>query len=77
MEELDQATFCCKFNRVNGDIRYCAHIYNIAVQAGKLEYLYSSKYTKKKTALKAIKAEPAESRSHYHQKTNEAFLPNN
>jgi len=48
MEELAQATFCCKFNRVNGDICYCAHIYNIAVQAGKLEYLYSSKYTKKK-----------------------------
>jgi len=43
MEELDQATFCYKFNRVNGDICYCAHIYNIAVQAGKLEYLYSSK----------------------------------
>jgi hypothetical protein len=33
-------------------------------------------YTKN-PALKAIKAEPAKSRSYYHQKTNEAFLPNN
>ena len=31
IEELDQATFCYKFNRVNGDVRCCAHIYNIAV----------------------------------------------
>jgi hypothetical protein len=35
MEELEQATFCCKFNRVDGDVWYCTHIYNIAVQAGK------------------------------------------
>jgi hypothetical protein len=36
MEERDQAYFCCKFNRKEGDVRCCAHIYNIAVQAGKL-----------------------------------------
>jgi hypothetical protein len=35
MDELEQATFCCKFNRTDGDVRCCAHIYNIAVQAGK------------------------------------------
>jgi hypothetical protein len=28
--------FSCRFNRVEGDVRCCAHIYNIAVQAGKL-----------------------------------------
>jgi hypothetical protein len=36
MNERDQAYFCCKFNRAEGDVRCCAHIYNIAVQAGKL-----------------------------------------
>jgi len=36
IEERDQAYFCCKFNRKEGDIRCCAHIYNIAIQAGKL-----------------------------------------
>ena len=30
----DQAYFFCRFNRVEGDVRCCAHIYNIAVQAG-------------------------------------------
>jgi hypothetical protein len=35
MNELDQARFCCKFNRKDGDVRCIAHIYNIAVQAGK------------------------------------------
>jgi hypothetical protein len=30
----DQAYFFCKFNRAEGDVRCCAHIYNIAVQAG-------------------------------------------
>ena len=36
IEERDQAYFCCKFNHKEGDVQYCAHIYNIAVQAGKL-----------------------------------------
>jgi hypothetical protein len=35
MDELNQARFCCKFNRKDGDVRCIAHIYNIAVQAGK------------------------------------------
>jgi hypothetical protein len=35
IDELEQATFCYKFNTTNGDVRCCAHIYNIAVQAGK------------------------------------------
>jgi hypothetical protein len=39
IEELEQAMFCCKFNRTDGDVRYCAHIYNIAVQAGIYENL--------------------------------------
>jgi hypothetical protein len=34
MSDRDQAYFCCKFNRKEGDVRCCAHIYNIAVQAG-------------------------------------------
>ena len=34
MEDKEQALFCCKFNRVEGDVRCCAHIYNIAVYAG-------------------------------------------
>jgi hypothetical protein len=36
MSDRDQAYFCCKFNRKEGDVRCCAHIYNIAVQAGNL-----------------------------------------
>ena len=32
--------FCCRFNRVKGDVRCCAHIYNIAVQAGKVSLNY-------------------------------------
>ena len=28
--------FCCGFNRVEGGVRCCAHVYNIAVQAGNL-----------------------------------------
>jgi hypothetical protein len=35
IDELEQATFCCKFNRTNGDVRCYAYIYNIVVQAGK------------------------------------------
>ena len=35
MDTRDQAYFYCKFNRAEGDVRCCAHIYNIAVQAGK------------------------------------------
>jgi len=34
MNDKDQAFFCCKFNRAEGDVQCCAHIYNIAVQAG-------------------------------------------
>ena len=34
LEDREQAYFCCKFNRKDGDVRCCAHIYNIAVQAG-------------------------------------------
>jgi hypothetical protein len=36
LEARDQAYFCCKFNRVDGDVRCCAHIYNIGVQTGRL-----------------------------------------
>jgi hypothetical protein len=36
LDERDKVHFCCKFNRKDGDVRCCAHIYNIAVQAGKL-----------------------------------------
>jgi hypothetical protein len=32
--------FCCRFNRVEGDVRCCAHVYNIAVQAGKVYLNY-------------------------------------
>lgn len=35
MEPTDQAFHFLRFNRVEGDVRCCAHIYNIAVQAGK------------------------------------------
>ena len=31
IDELEQARFCCKFNWKDGDIRYVAYIYNIAV----------------------------------------------
>ena len=31
----DQCCYCLKFNRTDGDVRCCAHIYNIAVNAGK------------------------------------------
>jgi hypothetical protein len=31
MDKLNQARFCCKFNRKDGDVRCIAHIYNIAV----------------------------------------------
>jgi hypothetical protein len=34
IDKKDQAYFCCKFNRKEGDVRCCAHIYNIIVQAG-------------------------------------------
>jgi hypothetical protein len=33
MDKVDQLYFCCKFNHKDGDIRYCAHTYNIGVQA--------------------------------------------
>jgi len=33
MEGEDYARFCCHFNRQEGDVRCCAHIYNIKVQA--------------------------------------------
>ena len=59
MEEEDQLSFCCKFNRKEGDVRCCAHIYNIAVQA----------------ALKAIKSNPNEHRHHYQHEANRAILP--
>jgi hypothetical protein len=38
MDEKDQAFFCCKFNRGEGDVRCCAHIYNIAVQVGQSSF---------------------------------------
>ena len=59
MEEEDRLSFCCKFNRKDGDVRCCAHIYNIAVQA----------------ALKAIKSNPNEHRRHYQHDVNRAILP--
>lgn len=34
MEEEEQALYSLKFNRKEGDVRCCAHVYNIAVQAG-------------------------------------------
>jgi hypothetical protein len=34
MNDKDQAFFCCKFNHAEGDVRCCAYIYNITVQAG-------------------------------------------
>lgn len=50
LEEAEQLQFCCKFNRINRDIRCCAHVYNLAVQA----------------ALKALKANiHADGRHHY------------
>lgn len=39
LNEDDQARFYCKFNRKEGDVRCCAHIYNIAVQTGKILFL--------------------------------------
>ena len=47
--EKDRLPFWCKFNRKDADVRCCAHIYNIAVQA----------------ALKAIKSNPNEHRNYY------------
>jgi hypothetical protein len=45
MSDRDQAYFCCKFNRKEGDVRCCAHIYNIAVQAGNIiTFSSSSRY---------------------------------
>lgn len=35
MEEAEQVDKFLRFNRIKGDVRYYAHIYNIAVQAGK------------------------------------------
>jgi hypothetical protein len=35
MEYPDQVRFYCTFNRKDGDVHCCAHIYNIAVQADK------------------------------------------
>jgi hypothetical protein len=40
IEDRDQAFFCCKFNRKDRDIRCCAYIYNITVQAGQSEFYY-------------------------------------
>ena len=34
MDEKDQAANFLKFSRIEGDVRCCAHIYNIAIQAG-------------------------------------------
>jgi hypothetical protein len=34
IEDKEQAFFYYKFNRTEGDVRYCTHIYNITVQAG-------------------------------------------
>jgi hypothetical protein len=31
IDDLGQATFCCTFNRIDGDVRCCAYIYNITV----------------------------------------------
>jgi hypothetical protein len=42
MNDFDQLRFPLKFNRVDGDVRCCAHIYNIAVQAGKPYFLIPS-----------------------------------
>jgi hypothetical protein len=36
IDKRDKAYFCCKFNKVKGDIRCYAYIYNIAVQVGQL-----------------------------------------
>jgi hypothetical protein len=44
MEDRDQAFFCCKFNRKDKDVRCCAYIYNIAVQAGQSEFYYYIPY---------------------------------
>jgi hypothetical protein len=41
MDKLDQARFCCKFNRKDGDVRCVSYIYNIAIQAGKILVFYS------------------------------------
>jgi hypothetical protein len=38
IDERDKAYFCYKFNKVKGDVRCYAHIYNIAVQVGQLLY---------------------------------------
>jgi hypothetical protein len=36
LDKRDKVHFCCRFNRKDGDVQCCTHIYNIAVQAGKL-----------------------------------------
>jgi hypothetical protein len=40
IDERDQAFFCYKFNRNDRDVRCCAHIYNIIVQAGQSGFYY-------------------------------------
>jgi hypothetical protein len=61
MEGLEKLQFCYKFNRTKGDIRCCAYIYNLAVQA----------------ALKTIKAEGKEGRYYYKHIAGQAYFPNN
>jgi hypothetical protein len=56
---IEGLSFCCKFNRKDGDVCCCAHTYNIAVQA----------------ALKVIKSNPNEHRHHYQHEANRAILP--
>ena len=59
MDEWNQARFCCRFNRKDGNVRCVTYIYNITVQA----------------ALKAIKAELKEHFSDYYYYNNKAPPP--
>jgi hypothetical protein len=50
IDELDQAKFCYKFNRKDGDVRCVTHIYNIKVQAG----MYLPSYARDELAFEFL-----------------------
>jgi hypothetical protein len=44
IDDRDKAFFYYKFNRKDGDVRCCAYIYNIIVQAGQSDFHYYIPY---------------------------------
>ena len=82
MDADDKARYFLQFNRVEGDVRCCAHVYNLAVQAGYFYHIwllghfaYLRMLTIAIIALTSLKSAAAANRHHYSREKGKATAP--